>query len=366
MKTKKRYLVITLMAFLGILAAWYIGERRCPSYADLEIPRTVGVTKVTRQNLFRAIELSAEFQAYDQAVLYAKVAGYLKEINFDIGDRVLKADKIAVIDVPELDARLASCKAAYEIAKLDYDRINGVRQSCQGLVAQDRVDKANAECEVAKANYEHALTFKEYSTIVAPYDGIITKRFVDAGAMIQLGTDSRIQPIAVVEIADNKRLRLIFPVPESVVARVNVGDCISVKIQSIDKRFEGTVARTASRVDKSTRTMEAQADVYNPALLITPGMYATVTIVVDKRSQVLALPVQAIVSGEAPYVWLVNDCNQIERRPVALGLKTPDWVEITHGLSEGDLVVYGNTSAIVQGTRVHPKIVEIPTFVAAH
>lgn len=324
--------------------------------------KMVSVVKVTRQNLSQEVTLSAEFQAFTQAILYAKVAGYLKKINVDIGDQVKKGDVLAVLEIPELESDVARDKAIFIQAQLEYNRISGINKKRPGLVIQDDIDKAKAANDVAKANYERARALLEYSTITAPYDGVITRRYVDEGAMIQAGASSDKQAIPVVEIADNKKLRLIFPVPESIVPQIKPGDIVDVTVQSPSKSFQAAISRIADLVNKTTRTMQTQVDVLNPDLIYTPGSYAIVKLHPREKKNVLALPIQAVDLGEKPMVWLVNTENKIEKHPVTLGLQTPDMVEVKSGVKEGDMAILGSRDALTPGMTVEPKLIEPPKF----
>ncbi len=322
--------------------------------------KTVAVSKVNRTDLSQTITLSAELVPFTEATLYAKVPGYLKEIRVDIGDQVKAGKILAILDVPELVNTLAKNKAALDQAKLDFTRIVGVSKKRPELVAQETVDKITEAYKIAQATYEHSKTMHNYSVITAPFDGVITQRFVDEGAMIQEGTTTNTQAIPIVHVADNNKFRLVFPVPESIVSLVKPGDQVDINILSIDKSFIGSIARIASRVSTDTRTMETQVDVYNNASLnLAPGMYASAKLYLKEKKDVLALPVAAVEIIPEPNVWLINKNNEIEKRSVTLGLQTPDMIEILSGLKEGDLVIYGNRNTLTLGMSIKPKIIEV-------
>ncbi len=322
--------------------------------------KTVAASKVIRTDLSHTATLSAELIPFTEATLYAKVPGYLKEIRVDIGDQVKSGEILAILDVPELENILAKNKAALDQAKLDYTRIMGVSKKRPDLIAQETVDKTTEAYKIAQASYEHSKTMHNYSVITAPFDGVITQRFVDEGAMIQEGTNTNTQAIPVVHIADNDKFRLTFPVPESIVSQVKPGNQVDIKIISINKNLKGTVARIANRVSTDTRTMETQVDVYNnPSLNLAPGMYASAKLYLEKKENVLALPVHAVEIVPAPNVWLINKNNEIEERPVTLGIQTPEMIEIQSGLNEGDLAVYGSRNNLSLGMKVNPKRIEM-------
>jgi RND family efflux transporter MFP subunit len=139
-----------------------------------------------------------------------------------------------------------------------------------------------------------------------------------------------------------------------------VGDPVQVRIESLGgKTFSGTVSRFTSDIDDNTRKMITEIEVPNPKLDIYPGMYCTVDLRVENHTNVLAIPTEAVISGATPSVYVVNSNNQVEERPVQLGLETPDKYEVLSGLKEGELVVVGNHSEIESGLKVDPKIVEL-------
>lgn len=321
---------------------------------------TVSVVKITRSNLTEKLTLSAELVPYQKATLYAKVSGYLKTINVDIGDQVKAGQTLAVLEVPELKDDLADSKARYDEAKLEYDRISAVPKNHPGLIAQEDVDKARATYEMAQAKFEHAKTLLKYSIITAPYDGIITQRFVDEGALIQTGTSSSTQAHPVVEVAENTKLRLVFPVPESVVMQVNPGDKAEITIQATGETLVGTISRSADKVDTNTRTMQTEVDLDNTNLKMKPGMYAAVTLLLHQKKDALAVPIQAVELGDKPNVWIVNAQGKLEQRPVKISLQTPDFVGITSGVEEGEQVVFGSRDLLKQGMKAIPTVIDVP------
>lgn len=316
--------------------------------------KTVAVAHVTQESLSRSITLSAEFRPFQEADLRAKVAGYLKSLHVDIGDQVKAGQVVATLDTDELKADSDRYAAALRDARLDFDRISSVNKKRPGLLAQDEVDKAQAMYEMAKANMQRAKAMLEYATIVMPFDGVITKRYVDPGALVQAsGTGTPSLPI--VHVADNTKLRLYFPVPESDVPDVKVGTPVELTVQATGQTIKGSVSRLAGSVDSATRTMETEVDIDNTDRRIMPGMYASVKIDLEHKEAALSLPIQAVSGGDKPTVWRVNENNEIEERAITLGLQTADKVEIVGGLQAGDRVVFGSRGALSIGMRITPK-----------
>jgi RND family efflux transporter MFP subunit len=365
---------------------------------------TVAVAKVVRADLTQTLTVAAEFRPFQEIDVHAKVAGFVKSIAVDVGDRVTAGRLLAVLEIPELQDELQQADASvrhaneevnraqadleravsvHEVSHLGSERLIGVSKTRPNLIAQqdldeaagrDRVNEAQVstakaalasareQIDIAKANQAKAKTLFAYARITAPFEGVITHRYADTGAMIQAGTSSQTQAMPLVRLSQNHLLRLIIPLPESAVARVHDKQPVDVHVQSIDRTFPGTVARTAERLDAETRTMRVEVDVPNPRLELVPGMYAQASIALDMAKDALAIPVQAIDRVDhAARVLVVTSDHKVERRDVQLGLASADLVAVTAGLAAGDLVVIGNRAQLKPGTIVTPKIVGVAT-----
>jgi RND family efflux transporter MFP subunit len=332
--------------------------------------RPVAVAKVIRQDLYNEVTIAAEFRPYQEVELHAKVAGYLDQINVDIGDRVKTGQVLATLEVPELKDELDRTVAArqkaeadYQDAHLAYTRLVAVNSQHPNLVAQQELDTAEAKdrdtaaaVAVAKAEVERYHVLMGYTRITAPFDGVITRRHADPGALIQAGTTSDTQSLSLVRLSDNYRLRLDFPVSVSYVKDIRVGDTLEVRVESLGgKTFTGSISRSAGKVDGETRTMVTEIEVPNSKLEIVPGMYATVVLKVERRPQVLAVPAGAVRVGKQPTVFVINHNSEIEERTVTLGIETPGSIEVLSGLQEGDVVMIGDRSQVKPGQKVEAK-----------
>ncbi len=363
---------------------------------------TVAVTPAARQDLSRDLVLAAEFRAYQQVDLHAKVAGYVKDIRVDVGDRVRRGQLLAVLEVPELQdeitqgdaavrrsdaeskrahGELQRAQSAHSMAHLAYARLAEAAKARPGLIAQQELDDAEskdrmaeaqvaaAEASVAAAQEQQAgaradraklQTMYSYARIVAPFDGVVTKRYADTGSMIQAGTASQTQTMPVVQISQNNLLRLDIPVPESAVAQIHLGTPVQIHVPTLGKTFDGNVTRFADKVDMDTRTMLTEIDVSNPQLQLMPGMYAQATTVLEKKKGALSVPVQAIDRREGgASVLVVTPADVLEKREVKVGMETPNAVEITSGLNAGDLVVISSRGQLQPGEHVKPKRVDV-------
>jgi RND family efflux transporter MFP subunit len=332
----------------------------------------VAVGRVTREDLFNEVTITAEFRPYVEVELHPKVSGFLREMKVDFGDRVKAGQLLATLEVPELLDELHNALATEQRAEADYAnahliymRLAAVNKQHPNLVAQQELDTAEAKdrttaaaIAACKAEVSKFNTLMDYTRITAPFDGVITKRYADPGALIQAGTASDTQSLPLVRVSDNYRLRLDFPVSLPYVKDVHVGDQAEVRVESLGgKIFTGIIARTTDRVEEQTRTMTTEIEVANPTLKLVPGMYATVVLKVERRPDALAIPTEAVPADQKSSVYVVNDQNQIEDRLVTLGLETPNSYEVLAGLKEGDLVLIGNRSQGKVGQKVESKLI---------
>jgi RND family efflux transporter MFP subunit len=392
-----RFAAATTTLAIAALGAACSGSRR-EDPPPVATP-TVAVMKVARGDLAQKLSISSEFLPFQEIDVHAKVAGYLKSILVDVGDRVAAGQLLGVLEIPEMQnelqqdvaavarseeeinraqADLNRTQSSYEVAHLAATRLEQVLTVRPNLVAQQDIDEAagkdrvaeaqvatakaalavaREQLEMAKANRAKTQTLLAYTRITAPFAGIITKRYADTGVMIQAGTSSQTQAMPIVKLSENSVLRLIIPVPESAVPRIHIGEPVMVSVASLGKTFPGTVSRFASEVNSQTRTMHTEVDVKNPALELIPGMYATAVLSLEQRQSALIVPVQAVDrAGENVSVVIVGPDQHIQLRRISLGLETPDLDEVVSGLSENDLVVVANRSQLKNGMTVVPKL----------
>jgi RND family efflux transporter MFP subunit len=330
----------------------------------------VAVAKVEREDLSKLVPIPGEFRPYAEVELHAKVSGYLQTMSVDFGDRVKAGQRLAVIEVPELRDQLTNAIAGEERAEVDftnadliYTRMQSVNKQHPDLVAQQDIDTAKtkemaarAEIAAAQAEVGKYRTMVDYTEILAPFDGVITKRYMDPGALVEAGTSSS-SAGPLLRISDNYRLRLDFPVSIAYVKDVKVGDEVKLRVDSLGgKMFTGKITRSTQRADFDTRTMMTELEVTNPDLEIVPGMYASVFFQAERHPQALAIPIQAVPPGQTSTVYVVNNNNEIEERPVTLGMDTPSKYEVLSGLKEGERVLVGSRAAFKPGEKVEPKL----------
>jgi len=189
----------------------------------------------------------------------------------------------------------------------------------------------------------------QYTRVTAPFPGIVSQRYEAPGAMVQSGS----KPL--IHLSQVDRLRLVLPVPESIVPRIKLGAPVEVRVDAVSSVVQGKVMRFTGMLNANTRTMQTEVDVPNSSYSLKPGMYAYATITLDAKDDVLAIPIQAIRGDAKQQIAIVNAKNQIELRDVRLGLETPERVEVLSGLNEGDRVVIGNRGDLKAGQTVEPR-----------
>lgn len=377
--------------------------------ADSDRPEavTVGVVKVGHKTLDRQLTVSAELVPFQEIDVYAKEAGYVRDLRVDYGSHVKKGEVMAVLEIPELQIQLqqddASIRnaqdrmeqaehelkrneAQHRVMHLQFERLANVAKTKPGLVAQQEVDDAQgrdlaseAQIEVAKstlasaqsqlqaaqAKKEHDRVLFDYSKITAPFAGVVTQRYANYGALMQAGTNSSTQAMPLVRLSQDNLFRLVIPVPESYVRFIRVGDPVSVQVPALNRSFPGKVARFSFDVVEDTRTMHTEVDVPNLGGVLMSGMYAQATLTLERRQNALYVPLQAVShEGQANTVFVVDSAGKIEDRKVGLGLQTASDAEVTSGLSSGEQVVVGDRSSLKAGEVVRPKEVELLQYQA--
>jgi RND family efflux transporter MFP subunit len=376
---------LSAVLLAGAAAAALAALTSCGSATDAAaatstVPKdepTVAVTHPTRADFSRSVSLTAEFRPYQDVDIHAKVSGYVRDIYVDVGDHVKEGQVLAVLEVPELEENQKKAEAAVLTAQQEVQgaqaafeeqdqishRLLAASKTAPGLIAQQDIDTAADKARGAAANLEAAKqkvaeaeaekdreqTLAEYANIVAPFDGVVTKRYADTGSLIQAGTTSNTQSMPLVRLAEMKRLRLDFPVPESSVSDVHVGDPVEINVVSLGETFTAKVTRFADSVDDATRTMLTEIEVSNPDFHYTPGMYATARLTLADNKNALAVPIQCVSTGANPTVLVVDGQHKVEERPVSIGLESPSMAQIVSGLNEHDLVVLGSRNSVPVG-----------------
>jgi membrane fusion protein (multidrug efflux system) len=367
--------MLTLLG-LAIIACTGCHSTEADPVTALPAPHVL-VDRPERGVVESTITLPGDLVGYYQSALYGKVTCYLKSILVDKGDWVKAGQVLAVIEVPELQQRLDQSQASLEIARLTYQRLQSVWKSDPRLVARQDVDIANAKYQEAKASADELVALYNYTRIIAPFDGMITERLVDPGALIQAGglqsasgsitggAGSNGAPGPVLSIARLDKLRIYVYVPQNEVNFVRLGLPVTVTVQGFDgARFAGTVTRYAHSLELSTRTMLTEIDLANPNHTLYPGMYANVTLVLQRHPDALRVPAPAL-GGNQHQTVLVLQGGGLKEVPVETGISDGHYVEIRSGLTGKELVVQNFSNALQPGERVSFDILHPAPSIAA-
>jgi RND family efflux transporter MFP subunit len=399
MSKRSTLILVGALAIGAVLVLRFSGKSANAEKSEASL-RPVAVAVARESPISDMITLSGEFRPFQEVDVHAKVAGYIRKIYVDVGDHVKTGQTLAILEVPELDAQLQGAEAAirrsqdairraqgdlkraeslHQATHLDYTRLKQASEARPGLIAEQELDNAQAkdregeaqisadeaafsearnQLDVASAEQKQLSAMSGYAQIVAPFDGVITKRYVDTGALVQAGTSSNTQAVPVVSVAQTDLFRLTLAVPESAVPMIRLGTTVTVHVQALNRDFEGKVARFANAVNQETRTMHTEVDVRNPSRSIVEGMYAEVKLTLAKSDHALAVPIQAVSrEGSHTTVLVVNSNDQIEEREVNLGIEGANQVEVVAGLKPNDRVVMGSRSDFRSGERVDPKVI---------
>jgi len=225
-------------------------------------------------------------------------------------------------------------------------------------VVRGAYDAAKSQLVQAQAKLRRDQAMFDYSKITAPFDGVVTQRYANLGALMHAGTTST-QATPLVRLSDESLFRLVIPVPESYVRYIRVGDPVDVRVPALNKTVHGKVKRFSIDVNGSTRTMHTEVDVPNSDNQIVPGVYAEAVLTLNQRNNVLVVPPQSITrTGDKTSVFVLRPDNHVEERPVTLGVQMPDYVEVASGLEKGDQVVVSDRSGLKSGDLVKPKPAE--------
>ena len=402
MKFASQTRIKVLMVVAAFAAGAIVAERNMaaapPPAKSTEVdsrPR-IEVVHPRRVTVAQRLQTNATLAAFEEADLFAKVTGYVPDVRVDIGDHVKAGQVLAVIDLPEMEkqlaedeAQLASKQSALETARrqVDHDKANRTLQDVtlkrqQALfkdhwVPAQMVDQTLADAAVARANVgvakanrtlaahqidlaaatvEKTKTLLAYTQIVAPFDGVVARRLVNRGDLVQPPTGTLMTPLFRVQRIDT--IRVFCDVPENDVPYLHIGDAAIVKPSGIEgKPFIGKVTRFSLRLDPKTRNMRTEIDLPNPKEQLYPGMYAEVSLEMNPHPDALTIPAAAVGSdGEGTFVDTITD-NRVTRLAIKTGLTDNGRIEVTTGLAEATPVVTTVRGAPPPGTAVQPLTV---------
>ena len=318
-------------------------------YVKVTTPQVGGAASV--------IELPGSLQGAMQSPIAARTSGYLKRWTHDIGSRVAKGELLAEIENPEIDQQISQAVAAREqaaaslaLAKSTLTRWDELRKT--GMVPQQQVDErrsavtqGEANLAAASANVERLRELQGYRRVLAPFAGIITKRNVDVGDLIDGGGT---RPLFILSQTDP--LRLYVDVPQSYAHLVKVGQKVSVTQNELRGRsFEGTVARTAASIDPSTRTMQVEVTLANRDGALLPGAYVQVALPLAASNETVVPTAALIIRGEGLRVASVDASGKVAMLPIKVGRNFGQSVEVLQGLKGDERLVLNPPDSLAAG-----------------
>ena len=326
------------------------------------IPTVAIVTPTNVQNR-SGLELPGRLQAFISAPIYARVPGYLKTWKHDIGAKVKAGDLLAEIDTPDLDQQLMQARADLNVSEANskLSQITAERwQSLSGTdaVAKQDVDQRNftwnanvAQVKAAQANVDRLVAMEGFKRLIAPFDGIVTARDTDIGALINVGASGGAQLFVV---SETSKLRVYVNVPQNYVPSVPPGTKATISVpEQPGKTYTGTVEASAQAVNPTTGTTLMQIIVDNSAGEMMPGDYASIRLAVAAVANVLSVPSSALIfDAKGLSIATVGADNRVLLKPVSIGRDLGPVVELASGLAPEDRVIQNPPDGIANGTEV--------------
>ncbi len=335
----------------------------------LAIP-TVAVIHPTVEPAQEDLVLPSTLQAYVESPIYARTSGYLKKWYHDIGSRVQKGELLAEIETPEIDQQLMQARAELGTSQANENLSRITAARFQELIKTDGVSKQEVDNAVgdyaakqaavasSQANVRRLEELESFKRIYAPFSGVITRRNVDLGNLINAGNGGPAQELFF--LANTDPLRVYVSVPEVYAAAMHAGLGAYLELtQYPGQKFQGKVARTADAIDLATRTLNSEVDVPNRSGQLLPGGYAQVHLLVGVTGTRLQVPVNALLFRAEGLRAVVVDANhKTHLQQLAIGRDYGTSLEVLQGLSPNDWIVLNPADSLDEGVQVNVK--EVP------
>ena len=334
----------------------------------------VAVVSPSNARIGSGLELPGRLEAYIRAPIYARIPGYLKSWKYDIGSKVKAGDVLAEIDTPDLDQQLVQARADLNVAEANAKLAEITAKRWQSLAGTDAVstqdvDQRNfswsaniAQVKAAQANVDRLVAEEGFKRLTAPFDGIVTARETDIGALINVGASGGAELFV---ISETSKLRVYVNVPQNFVPSVPAGTQSTITVpEHPGKVYSGTVEASAQSVTPSTGTTLMQIIVDNRAGDMMPGDYASIHLAFGSNPGLLSIPSSALIfDAKGLSVATVDASNHVLMKPVAIARDLGTVVEMASGVSPGDRVIDSPPDGLINGTIVHPEGA-VPTSVA--
>jgi len=339
-------------------------SRNLKRWTDQQTVPTVNVALPERNDVGATLDLPGRIEAFTQAPMYARVGGYLQTWKVDIGSRVKAGQLMAVIDTPDLDQQLLQAKADLASAQANEGLAATTAKRWQAMLASDSVAKQDVDektgdftakhalAVASKANVDRIEATKAYARIVAPFDGIVTARNTDIGALINPGSTAGGQPLFVV--SDVKKLRVYVQVPQAYVPSIPAGATAQMTVpEYVGRTFTANVDASAQAVNASSGSTLIQLLVDNADGKLMPGSFTSVRFILDASATALRVPASALIfNGSGLHLATVGDGDKVAFKTVTIQHDYGKTIEIGAGLSADDRVIDSPPDGLVDGDLV--------------
>jgi membrane fusion protein, multidrug efflux system len=349
-------LVVIATAGLVLARDFWIGRQSSELARQNAMGMHVLVRQVMHAPTVRHVKLPASLRGFDETDIFAKVAGYMKTLNVDKGDRVRAGEVIGIVESPETDQQVANARANYNLAVVTDNRNRQLVDN--GVISRQDFDNSHANMLQARATLQQNLAVQKYEVVTAPFDGIVSWRYIDPGHLVPQSTAGVSATSAIVQVSRLKPLRLFAYMPQSTALFIRDGDHSTFQVNEYPKRtFDGTVARHPQALAADSRTMIVEVDLPNQDLALYPGMYGFVTFTVSTPQGAPMVPDDALIFRNNKIYVPVVRANRLHLVEVGLGFDNGVAVEISSGdVSDDDLVALNVGQAARDGQAVQPVL----------
>ena len=373
------FIAVVILVVLGVLQMLHRRSQYSALAKETEaqsVP-TVAIIHPTAASGDEKLVMPGTLQAYVEAPIYSRTNGYLRKWYHDIGSRVNKGDLLADIDSPEVDQQLAQAKAdqATAQANVNLSDITAKRYSellSTDSVSKQEVDNATGDQAAKKAmlasagaNVRRLQELESFKRVYAPFSGVITRRNVDTGTLINAGNGGTAQQLFF--LAQTDPIRVFVNVPESYAASIKPGLAAYLELtQYPGQKFQGKVARTAESIDVATRTLLTEIDVPNKLGILLPGGYAQAHLDVSTSGAHLQVPVNSLLfRSEGLRAVVIDENKRTHLQPLVIGRDYGTTLEVLDGLKATDWIVLNPADSLEDNVTVHVKEVKNPTASAS-
>lgn len=368
----RRALMVVGVALLILLVAGAITlitrashERALAKETEQQTIPTVAIVHPLAEKPDEDLVLPGSLQAYAESPIYARTNGYLVRWYKDIGSRVNEGDLLATIDTPEVDQELNQSRAArqqivaqLELAKISADRWENLRKS-DSVSAQEADQQtsgyrqAQANLAAADANVRRLEQLEGFKRVYAPFSGVIIKRNVDPGALINAGAGAAGRELF--DVARVDPLRVYTSVPQAYAPFIKVGAGTTVTLQEFPgESFSAKVARTAESIDPNTRTLLTEVDVPNRSGRLLPGSFGEVHFAIGSNVNKVTVPVNAMLfRSEGPRLAVVGPDHKVQLRAISIGKDYGTTLEVLAGVTPEDQIVINPSDSLEEGQQVN-------------